>query len=60
MFASAIMCTIFKARAIAGLDEENYQMMKAFPQHQTQSRQWYTGWELNYDGSLSGIDYGTI
>lgn len=42
---------------LLGLDEENYQMMKAFPQHQTQARQWYTGWELNYDGSLSGIDY---
>lgn len=42
---------------LLGLDEESYQMMKAFPQHQTEARQWYTGWELNYDGSLSNIDY---
>lgn len=42
---------------LLGLDEENYQMMKAFPQHQTEARQWYTGWELCYDGSLSSIDY---
>ena len=43
--------------ALLGLNLENYSMLKAFAKEQTAARKWYTAWELNYDGSISDIDY---
>lgn len=43
--------------ALLGLSNENYNMLKAFANLQTPERKWYSIWEVNYDGSISPIDY---
>lgn len=43
--------------ALLGLNDENYNMLMAYAQLQTQARDWYSIWEVNYDGSISPIDY---
>ena len=43
--------------ALLGLNSENYHMLKAFANLQTSARKWYSIWEVNYDGSISPIDY---
>lgn len=42
---------------LLGLDKENYAMLRAFALLQTSARKWYSIWEVNYDGSISSIDY---
>ncbi|MEC0230418.1 carbohydrate-binding protein [Paenibacillus alba] len=42
---------------LLGLDNENYSMLRAFASLQTSARKWYSIWEVNYDGSISPIDY---
>lgn len=42
---------------IAGLEEENFSMFKAFAKECTEERQWYTVWALNFDGSIYTMDY---
>lgn len=42
---------------IAGLEEENFNMFKAFAEQCTEERQWYTVWALNFDGSVYTLDY---
>lgn len=42
---------------IAGLEEENFNMFKAFAEQCTESRGWYTLWALNFDGSPYTVDY---
>lgn len=43
--------------SLLGLHEENYRMMKAFADHCTERRQWFTVWALNFDGSEYDGDY---
>lgn len=42
---------------LLGLSDENYSMLEAFANLQTPGRKWYSIWEVNYDGSISPIDY---
>lgn len=42
---------------IAGLEEENYNMFETFGENCTESRNWYTLWCFNFDGTPHTIDY---
>lgn len=42
---------------IAGLDEENYAMLKTFAKSATPGRNWYALWAFNFDGTPHQIDY---
>ena len=42
---------------IAGLEDENFNMFKAFAKECTEERKWYTVWALNFDGSVYELDY---
>lgn len=44
---------------IAGLEDENFNMFKAFAKECTEERQWYTVWALNFDGSIYELDYNS-
>ena len=43
--------------ALLGLNNENYNMLKSFAALQTAERKWYSIWEVNYNGTISPIDY---
>lgn len=43
--------------ALLGLNNENYNMLKTFANLQTAERKWYSIWEVNYNGTISPIDY---
>ncbi len=43
--------------ALLGLNNENYNMLKSFANLQTAERKWYSIWEVNYNGTISPIDY---
>lgn len=42
---------------IAGLEDENFNMFKAFAKECNEERKWYTVWALNFDGSVYELDY---
>lgn len=45
---------------IAGLEDENFNMFKAFAKECTEERKWYTVWALNFDGSVYELDYNSV
>jgi hypothetical protein len=56
-FYSRDFCHQLEGAHLLGLEEENFQMMKAFGTSADASKKWFPLWALNFDGSTYTVDY---
>jgi len=56
-FYSRDFCHQAEGAHLLGLEEENFNMMKAFGASANASKKWFPLWAINFDGSVYTIDY---